>query len=347
MITMQTMKQYWANRKLSMPLMTEELGRWKWRLEDGTYEEYTAKWYFWSYAETRFIPFQWIRNTDSVRFQRMDLVNDDCIRWGIIPTSQQIYVPVEWTEYIRKDLYIAEGIPDVLTLCEAGLMAIGAKNNKAVLSLEWQTGFKRFVEVVKPSQVIYVPDNERPAFWNAKQDNVRYWHETFQRLVPKSWCVDWRQLQRQEFEAYRAWCVSWWKQQHRKPQRDEDTFAWQKSDVNDLWCAATSKAAFLQALQRCLTRTPLYPTVQFGSKPKMRDLPVIQDVERALAPLVRKISDAPQQHRNNVLFWAACRAAEKGFGGEAKSRLLLAALQRGLPQYEAERTIASAFKRAA
>ena len=184
MITMQTMKQYWANRKLSMPLMTEELGRWKWRLEDGTYEEYTAKWYFWSYAETRFIPFQWIRNTDSVRFQRMDLVNDDCIRWGIIPTSQQIYVPVEWTEYIRKDLYIAEGIPDVLTLCEAGLMAIGAKNNKAVLSLEWQTGFKRFVEVVKPSQVIYVPDNERPAFWNAKQDNVRYWHETFQRLVP-------------------------------------------------------------------------------------------------------------------------------------------------------------------
>lgn len=207
--------------------------------------------------------------------------------------SQALVVILVQVFLVTPVSLVYPGIPDVLTLCEAGLMAIGAKNNKAVLSLEWQTGFKRFVEVVKPSQVIYVPDNERPAFWNAKQDNVRYWHETFQRLVPKSWCVDWRQLQRQEFEAYRAWCVSWWKQQHRKPQRDEDTFAWQKSDVNDLWCAATSKAAFLQTMQRCFTRTPLYPTMQFGSKPKVRELPIVQDVERALAPLVRKISDAP------------------------------------------------------
>ena len=323
---MTEMKAYWLQkRKVAMPPMTEEKG----------------VWYFWSYTEDQFLPYQRICGDD---FQRIDLKNEDCARWGIAPTNQRMYIPVEWTEYVRKDLYIAEGIPDTLTLLEAGVMAVGAKYNKAVLSPEWQAGFKRFVEVVKPTQVIYVPDNERPAMWNAKQDNVRYWHETFQKLAPKSWCVDWRQLQRKEFEQYRAWCVSWWKQQHRKPQREEDAIAWQKSDVNDLWCAATSKAAFLQTMQRCFTRTPLYPTIQFGSKPKYKQEENRNiDPEKALIGLIRTVEQA-QADRNVILHWAACRAAEKGLRREAKPLLMHAALRCGLQQYEAERTIASAFK---
>ncbi|MFC8824943.1 bifunctional DNA primase/polymerase [Streptomyces sp. NPDC057137] len=57
--------------------------------------------------------------------------------------------------------------------------------------------------------------------------------------------------------------------------------------------------------------------------------------------LVAFVLNSPQGARNNRLFWAACRAAERG--QDARDELLSAAVQAGLGEREAADTIRSAY----
>lgn len=65
----------------------------------------------------------------------------------------------------------------------------------------------------------------------------------------------------------------------------------------------------------------------------------------SLVGLVRTVREAPVGERNALLFWAACRALEEGHN--AREDLREAALDAGLPEFEVERTLASAEQRAA
>jgi hypothetical protein len=51
-------------------------------------------------------------------------------------------------------------------------------------------------------------------------------------------------------------------------------------------------------------------------------------------------------NRNTGLYWAACRAVERGHG-DALNDLAAAAAQAGLPEAEVRATVASAVRRAA
>ena len=65
-----------------------------------------------------------------------------------------------------------------------------------------------------------------------------------------------------------------------------------------------------------------------------------------VAGLYRVVSEAAEGERNALLFWAACRVAENGVDrGAAGEILLSAALKAGLPEREAQATIASGFAR--
>jgi hypothetical protein len=71
--------------------------------------------------------------------------------------------------------------------------------------------------------------------------------------------------------------------------------------------------------------------------------------DRWLAALIRKVADAHEGSRNNILFWAGCRlrdAARAGKIGESfgAAALAVAATRAGLPSDEVERTIASALR---
>ncbi|NDL57007.1 bifunctional DNA primase/polymerase [Phytoactinopolyspora mesophila] len=67
--------------------------------------------------------------------------------------------------------------------------------------------------------------------------------------------------------------------------------------------------------------------------------------ERVVATLARYVAQTPEGNRNDVLYWASCRAAERGVR-DARP-LLEAALRAGLEQREAARTIYSAYRRIA
>lgn len=58
--------------------------------------------------------------------------------------------------------------------------------------------------------------------------------------------------------------------------------------------------------------------------------------------LVRHVAGQQEGNRNGALYWAACRAAEKGAGDDVFAQLLDAAMATGLPGRDAEKTIASA-----
>ncbi|MEH0543272.1 bifunctional DNA primase/polymerase [Streptomyces sp. B21-105] len=67
----------------------------------------------------------------------------------------------------------------------------------------------------------------------------------------------------------------------------------------------------------------------------------------ALVGLVRLVLDAPQGQRNSRLYWASCKAFEHAAagrldGGAAERALIRAAVEAGLPEPEAHRTVASA-----
>jgi hypothetical protein len=58
-----------------------------------------------------------------------------------------------------------------------------------------------------------------------------------------------------------------------------------------------------------------------------------------------RVLNAREGERNNILFWAACRAREEGGSDFAQDMLLEAARRAGLPETEARRTINSGFNR--
>jgi hypothetical protein len=60
--------------------------------------------------------------------------------------------------------------------------------------------------------------------------------------------------------------------------------------------------------------------------------------------LVRSVAAARERQRNKVLFWAACRAAEKGIIDTLARDLIKAAVSVGLTDIEARKTVASARK---
>lgn len=61
--------------------------------------------------------------------------------------------------------------------------------------------------------------------------------------------------------------------------------------------------------------------------------------------LIRFVAASREGERNQRLFWAACRAAELG-DATLRRRLVEAARQAGLSEFEAQQTIASAFRTA-
>ena len=70
--------------------------------------------------------------------------------------------------------------------------------------------------------------------------------------------------------------------------------------------------------------------------------------ERALDAIARRVAAAPEGERNAVLYWAACRCTERHMSRtDTESLLIPAAMQAGLPDIEARRTIASAMGRVA
>jgi hypothetical protein len=72
--------------------------------------------------------------------------------------------------------------------------------------------------------------------------------------------------------------------------------------------------------------------------------------DRVLAGLVRTVAEAPQGTRNDRLYWSACRLAQHAAEGRVPldvgaAALLAAAAEAGLPEWEADRTVASALRR--
>jgi hypothetical protein len=63
---------------------------------------------------------------------------------------------------------------------------------------------------------------------------------------------------------------------------------------------------------------------------------------KASAGLVRTVANAAVGQRNRILFWASCRAAEKGLIDQIEDDLVAAALTNGLTETVARRTVASA-----
>lgn len=62
-----------------------------------------------------------------------------------------------------------------------------------------------------------------------------------------------------------------------------------------------------------------------------------------LRALCVRVLNAREGERNNILFWASCRAREEGGSDFARDMLLEAARRAGLPETEARRTINSGF----
>jgi hypothetical protein len=69
--------------------------------------------------------------------------------------------------------------------------------------------------------------------------------------------------------------------------------------------------------------------------------------EGAVAGIVRRVSEAREGERNALLFWAACRLLERGMHlRDVEALLLPTAINIGLSEFEARRTITSAQGRA-
>ena len=82
--------------------------------------------------------------------------------------------------------------------------------------------------------------------------------------------------------------------------------------------------------------------------PQQRIMHAEVPVERALDGLARRVATAQQGERNAMLFWAACRCAQRRMHqDEAEALLIPAAIEAGLPEIETRRTITSAIRSAA
>jgi hypothetical protein len=118
------------------------------------------------------------------------------------------------------------------------------------------------------------------------------------------------------------------------PSRTESTYAWINSPGR---FALASAPVWLDELT----------TTKKASQPMGKAAPL--DPSRAVAltaGLYRVVAGASEGERNQLLFWASCRVAEHGLDTVAASEILMtAAIQAGLPEAEARRTIASGLDR--
>jgi Bifunctional DNA primase/polymerase, N-terminal len=80
-------------------------------------------------------------------------------------------------------------------------------------------------------------------------------------------------------------------------------------------------------------------------QPKIKSGMPFHNTACGLRALCRSVLNAGEGERNNVLFWASCRAHEEGGGDFAQAMLLEAGTRAGLSKTEAERTIRSGFKK--
>jgi hypothetical protein len=90
----------------------------------------------------------------------------------------------------------------------------------------------------------------------------------------------------------------------------------------------------------------LLAQLQRSPETSRRRSPVIIPDDRALGRLVRLVAGAPEGQRNNLAFWAACRAGEMARSGlialeTATAVIAAAAMGAGLSKGEAERTARS------
>jgi hypothetical protein len=92
---------------------------------------------------------------------------------------------------------------------------------------------------------------------------------------------------------------------------------------------------------------PAWLLAQLQIPERIREQPAIMiPDDRALSRLVRVVVGAPEGQRNNLAFWAACRAGEMAKSGligpdTAMALIAMAAVRAGLGQREAERTARS------
>lgn len=79
---------------------------------------------------------------------------------------------------------------------------------------------------------------------------------------------------------------------------------------------------------------------QAPSRP--RPQAIAADPSRALEGLVRTVREAPVGNRNQATFWCFCKALEGGRNEAAIEAIRSAAIERGLPEREVDRTLESA-----
>lgn len=95
-----------------------------------------------------------------------------------------------------------------------------------------------------------------------------------------------------------------------------------------------------------LPRLPQWAVVALKTNPEQKLINKKSDFKGDFSPVFRYIETAASGQRNNILYWAARKAAESGKDdGQTKSDLLQAAQNCGLDRIEAEKTIRSAYSK--
>ena len=85
------------------------------------------------------------------------------------------------------------------------------------------------------------------------------------------------------------------------------------------------------------------PRRQYLAEPRFRRVAFGDEQRRALRALADALPADGSHMRNDMLFWAACRAIEEGVDPDIAANLLHErARERGLDDREIERTLASA-----
>ena len=119
------------------------------------------------------------------------------------------------------------------------------------------------------------------------------------------------------------------------PSRTKGSYAWRRSPLDD---GVAQAPAWLRSL--VADRPMPEPDARAA-----QHLTPSRAVALA-AGLYRVVAEASEGERNDILFWASCRAAEHGLERTVVADILLtAARQAGLPEREARATIASGLAR--
>jgi len=196
-------------------------------------------------------------------WQRLDLPD-----W-MVKKKEWLYIPRPYSEYAGKILTVNEGIPDTLTWWEVGIPAIGIRACQSVVNVECQQQILRFLKEVEAKGVIVVPDGDRPNWFF--QDNVGLWYKTFERLLKAYplWYVDWRALQKPQYNNWKNACKEFWQVQKRKMngaeiREWEQHYSWKKLDTNQMWQNVKFNAQRFTTLWHSVCKNrPTFPNTTF------------------------------------------------------------------------------------